>query len=87
VSVALVIQHVKGIRPSLLSQFTCLAVPDFSHHVIKGTIFIKAFLSMKYVFSFSLKFVPKISNFEQNLESFKNNCMSVCTVFLIVKFE
>jgi len=46
VSVALVIQHVKHMQHIILLSEACLALPSFTHYLIKGTIFGKMLLNI-----------------------------------------
>jgi hypothetical protein len=68
VSVALVIQHAKRMRPILLSSVACLAVPYFPHYLISGTIFGKRELLNRKcvcVLIISTTFVCNISHFKK----------------------
>ena len=50
VSVVLVIQHATRMRRIILSSVACLALPNFSMYLTKGTIFGKKLMNIKCVF-------------------------------------
>ena len=54
-SLALVIQHAKHMHFILLSLMACLAVPNFPHCLINGTIFGKMLMNIECMFSFHLQ--------------------------------
>jgi hypothetical protein len=60
VSVALVIQHIKRMRRTVLSSAVCLALPYFLYYLINGTIFGKKLLNIKCVFLFPLQRLSQI---------------------------
>ena len=55
VHVALLIQHSKRMRHTVLSIVASLAPPYFRHYLINGTIFVKKLLNIKCVILFSLQ--------------------------------
>jgi len=58
VSLSLVVQHAKGMRPIILSPVACPAVPHFPYYLINGTIFEGKVPEHKmWVFAFSTALV------------------------------
>ena len=53
VFVAIVSQHIKGMRRVTLSFVSCLALQYLPHDLINGTIFVKRLPNIKYVYWFS----------------------------------
>ena len=62
---ALVIRHAKRMRRIKLSSVACLALPFFSHRVIKDTIFGRSVLNTQFVFWLSLQILLEIFSFQE----------------------
>jgi hypothetical protein len=70
VSVALLIQHAREMRPMLFSSVACPALPYFFTYLIKGTIVGKMLLNITGLVRFSLQIFLKHLSFHKE---FKGN--------------
>ena len=88
VSVALIIQHVKRMRRTILPSVACLELAYFSIYLINGKIFGKKLLNTKCVFWFSLQLLSEtfliLRRNERDMIS--NVYGSSCAILVIVRF-